>query len=143
MVDMAAGHWELFSHPADIGIRGVGPTREEAFAQAAVALAAVITDPEKVEPRESVEIICREDDDELLFMNWLASLLYEMGTRGMLFRRFEIEPIEGGLRARAWGEPVDVEKHEPAVEVKAATYAGLKVEKDAAGNWLAQCIVDV
>lgn len=140
---MTTGHWELFSHPADIGIRGVGSTREEAFAQAATALTAVITDPEKVEPRDVVEIVCREDDDELLLMNWLSSLLYEMATRGMLFSRFEIEPMEGGLQARAWGEPVDVEKHEPAVEVKAATYAGLKVEKDNTGNWLAQCIVDV
>jgi len=140
---MATEHWELFSHPADIGIRGVGPTREAAFAQAAVALTAVITNPEKVEPREAVEIVCREDDDELLFMKWLGSLLYEMDTRGMLFSRFEIEPVEGGLKARAWGEPVDVDKHEPAVEVKAATYAGLKVEKDKDGNWLAQCIVDV
>ncbi|MEN6337832.1 MAG: archease [Phycisphaerales bacterium] len=140
---MATEHWELFSHPADIGIRGVGPTREAAFAQAAVALTAVITNPEKVEPREAVEIVCREDDDELLFMKWLGSLLYEMDTRGMLFSRFEIEPIEGGLRARAWGEPVDIDRHEPAVEVKAATYAGLKVERDKDGNWLAQCIVDV
>lgn len=140
---MTTGHWELFSHPADIGIRGVGPTREAAFAQAATAMTAVIVDPEKVRPRDAVEIVCREEDDELLFMNWLSSLLYEMDTRRMLFSRFEIEPIEGGLRARAWGEPVDVERHEPAVEVKAATYAGLKVEKDEAGNWLAQCIVDV
>jgi len=140
---MSTGHWEHFPHPADIGIRGFGPTREDAFAQAATALTAVLVDPEKVEPREAVEIVCREQDDELLFMSWLASLLYEMDTRRMLFSRFEIESIEGGIRARAWGEPVDAEKHEPAVEVKAATYAGLKVEKDAEGNWLAQCIVDV
>jgi len=140
---MAEGHWELFSHPADIGVRGVGPTREDAFAQAATAMTAVIVDPIKIEPRDVVEIVCREEDDELLFMNWLSSLLYEMDTRGMLFRRFEIEPIEGGVRARVWGEPVDVDKHQPAVEVKAATYAQLKVQKDDAGNWLAQCIVDV
>ncbi len=140
---MTRGHWELFSHPADIGIRGVGPTREDAFAQAATALTAVIADPEKIEPREAVVIVCHEEDDEMLFMNWLGALLYEMDTRRMLFRRFEIEAIEGGLRARAWGEPVNVEKHEPAVEVKAATYAGLKVRRDDAGNWLAQCIVDV
>jgi len=140
---MATGHWELFSHPADIGIRGLGPTREAAFAQAAVALTAVITDPEKVEPREAIDIVCRDPDDELLFMSWLGTLLCEMDTRKMLFSRFEIERIEGGIRARAWGEPVDVEKHDPAVEVKAATYAGLKVEQDSAGNWLAQCIVDV
>jgi tRNA nucleotidyltransferase (CCA-adding enzyme) len=140
---MATGHWELFSHPADIGIRGFGATREEAYAQAATALTAVITDPEKVQPREAVEITCREEDDELLFMAWLSSLLYEMATRGMLFGRFEIEPIEGGLRARAWGEPVEIERHEPTVEIKAATYAGLKVRKQPDGTWLAQCIVDV
>jgi len=140
---MSTGRWELFSHPADIGIRGLGPTREEAFAQAATAMTAVIADPEKIEPREAIDIVCHEEDDELLFMSWLGTLLYEMDTRGILFSRFEIEPIEGGILARAWGEPVDVERHEPAVEVKAATYAGLKVEKDADGNWLAQCIVDV
>ncbi len=135
--------WEHFSHPADIGIRGFGPTREEAFAQAAIALTAVLTDPQKVEPREAVDILCREQDNELLFLNWLSALLYEMGTRGMLFSRFEVEQIDGGIRATAWGEPVDVGKHEPAVEVKAATYAGLKVEKSRDGGWLAQCIVDV
>ena len=140
---MSQGRWELYSHPSDIGIRGLGPTREEAFAQAALALTAVLTDPAKDEPRELVDIVCRDDDDEMLFMSWVSALLYEMDTRGMLFSRFEIEPIEGGLRAKAWGEPVDVQKHEPAVEVKAATYMDLKVQRDSSGNWLAQCIVDV
>ncbi len=140
---MTTGHWEHFPHPADIGVRGVGPTREDAFAQAAIALTAVLVDPDKVEPREPVDIVCREQDDELLLVSWLASLLYEMDTRRMLFSRFEIEPIEGGLRARAWGEPIDIARHQPTVEVKAATYAGLKVAKDKTGAWLAQCIVDV
>lgn len=140
---MDEAHWELFPHPADIGIRGVGPTREQAFAQAATALTAVITDPAKVRPREAVDIVCLEQDDELLFMNWLSTLLYEMDTRRMLFSRFEVRPVEGGIQARVWGEPVEIERHQPAVEVKAATYAALKVRKDNSGNWLAQCIVDV
>jgi tRNA nucleotidyltransferase (CCA-adding enzyme) len=140
---MSEGRWELYSHPADIGIRGLGPTRERAFAQAALALTAVITDVEKVQPKEAVDIECKEQDDELLFMSWLSALLYEMDTRGMLFSRFEIEAVAGGLKARAWGEPVDVARHEPAVEVKAATYWDLKVQEDSDGTWLAQCIVDV
>jgi len=140
---MPDAHWELYSHPSDIGIRGFGPTREEAFAQAALALTSVITDVQKVRPREAVTIACEEQDDELLFYCWLGSLLYEMGTRGMLFSRFEVEAVEGGIRARAWGEPVDVARHEPAVEVKAATYADLKVEQRDDGEWVAQCIVDV
>jgi tRNA nucleotidyltransferase (CCA-adding enzyme) len=140
---MTEAYWETFSHPADIGIRGVGPTREEAFAQAAVALTAVITEPGKVEPREAVEIVCEEEDDELLFIDWLGKLLYEMGTRNMLFGRFEVERTDAGIRASAWGERIDMTRHEPAVEVKAATYAGLKVEQRRDGTWLAQCIVDV
>src|SRR5512134_2016366 len=123
---MTEGRWELYSHPSDIGVRGLGATREEAFAQAALALTSVITDLEKVQPKQAVQIECKEQDDDLLFLCWLSSLLYEMDTRGMLFGRFEIEAIAGGIRARAWGEPVEVARHEPAVEVKAATYGDLK-----------------
>ena len=140
---MTEGRWELYSHPSDIGVRGRGATREEAFAQAALALTSVITDLEKVQPKEAVEIECKEQDDDLLFLCWLSSLLYEMDTRRMLFSRFEIQAIEGGIKARAWGEPVEVARHEPAVEVKAATYADLKAERQSDGTWIAQCIVDV
>jgi SHS2 domain-containing protein len=140
---MTRGHWEHFSHPSDIGIRGVAPTKAEAFAQAAMAMTAVITDLEKVEPKQAVDIVCEENDDEMLFIAWLSSLLYEMDARNMLFSRFEVELVEGGLKARVWGEPVDVARHEPVVEVKAATYAGLEVGRDNESNWVAQCIVDV
>ena len=46
--------WEHFSHQADMGIRGHGASKEEAFEQAALALTAVITDLDKVEPLTSV-----------------------------------------------------------------------------------------
>ena len=108
-----------------------------------MALTAVITDLQKVQPRDVVDLVCEEQDDELLFVNWLSALLYEMDTRRMLFSRFEVEPIEGGIQAKAWGEPVDIARHEPAVEVKAATYADLKVARRSDGVWVAQCIVDV
>jgi SHS2 domain-containing protein len=73
----------------------------------------------------------------------LDAVLYEMGTRGMLFSRFDVQATATGLQATAWGEPVDPRKHEPAVEVKAATYAGLEVRREADGSWMAQCVVDV
>ena len=55
---MAEARWEVYSHPSDIGVRGLGPTKEQAFAQAALALTAVITDPETVAPHEPVAIRC-------------------------------------------------------------------------------------
>ena len=61
----------------------------------------------------------------------------------MLFSRFKVNIEAGQFCAKAWGEKIDVKKHSPAVEVKAATYSDLKVRQDENGNWTAQCIVDV
>jgi tRNA nucleotidyltransferase (CCA-adding enzyme) len=140
---MANSGWEHFQHQADIGVRGWGPHPGDAFAQAALALTAVITRLDDVVGREPVEIVCEAPDLELLLADWLNALVYEMATRHMLFSRFEVR-IEGTrLTARAWGEPVDRDRHQPAVEVKGATYTALRVGQAANGQWLAQTVVDV
>ena len=135
--------WEHFPHGADIGVRGIGASREEAFEQAALALTAVITDPPLVAASEEIEVSCEAPDDELLLVEWLNALVYEMATRRMLFTRFTVHLEGSQLRAHAWGEPIDVSKHQPAVEVKGATYTELRVTHDAQSGWLAQCVVDV
>ena len=73
--------WEHFAHDADIGIRGIGATRSEAFEQAALALTAAITDPAHVAQRIAVAIRCEAPDDELLLADWLNAIVYEMATR--------------------------------------------------------------
>lgn len=138
-----AARWEHYEHQADIGLRGYGPSLAAAFEQAALALTAVITDPSGVGERERVAIACSAPDDELLLVDWLNALVYEMATRGLLFGRFEVNVREHRLEASAWGEPVDRERHRPAVEVKGATYTDLRVGRTGQGEWVAQCIVDV
>ncbi len=135
--------WEHFEHGADIGIRGTGPTRETAFEQAALALTAVVTDPAGVAPRTGVDVVCDAPDDELLLADWLNALVFEMATRRMVFGAFAVRIDGFRLRATAWGEPVEPRRHEPAVEVKGATYTELRVARQANGDWLAQCVVDV
>jgi tRNA nucleotidyltransferase (CCA-adding enzyme) len=135
--------WEHFAHDADVGIRGFGPTREAAFEQAALALTHVIADAARVEPRELVEVRCDATDSDILLVDWLNALVFEMATRAMLFGRFEVQ-IEGArLYGKAWGERVDVARHEPSVEVKGATYTALAVRRRDNGTWTAQCVVDV
>jgi SHS2 domain-containing protein len=136
------GHWEHFPHGADIGVRGCGASKAEAFAQAALAMTAVIADPGTVEPREAVAVRCEAPDDELLLAEWLNSLVYEMATRKMLFSRFEVRFDGPTLSGQAWGERIDVARHRPAVEVKGATYTALRVAHDPDG-WVAQTVVDV
>lgn len=139
----SAGHWEHFEHGADIGVRGVAPTKAGAFEQAALGLTGVVTDPQNVRPLQPVEFRCEAVDDELLLVHWLNALITEMATRRMLFGRFQVE-IDGGhrLSARALGEAVSVERHRPAVEVKGATMTALRV-LPTDGAWLAQTVVDV
>ena len=140
---MIGKYWEHFHHDADIGVRGVGATIEEAFEQAALALTAVVTDPPSIGLQETIQIACEAPDDELLLADWLNALVYQMATRRMLFGRFEVRIENHRLRAKAAGEQVDVARHQPVVEIKGATYTNLRVEKDATGTWLAQCVVDV
>ena len=133
----------LFPHGADIGVRGLGRTPAEAFAAAATALAAAVTEPEGVAPKERVEIDCAAPDDRLLFCDWLNAVIYEMAVRRMVFRRFEVALQDHRLHASAWGEPVDPARHAPSAEPKGATMSGLKVERRPDGMWVAECIVDV
>lgn len=135
--------WEHFPHAADIGVRGVGATLEQAFEQAALALTAVITDPAWVVPDRAVTIRCESLDLEILLVDWLNALVYEMATRGWLFSRFQVRIAGGKLEGQAWGEHVDVARHQPAVEVKGASYTELKVTRAPQGAWTAQCVVDV
>ncbi len=135
--------WEHFHHEADIGILGRGDSREAAFEEAAVALTAVITDPATVSCRETVNIDCEAPDQELLFVDWLNALVYEMATRRMLFCRYRVGLDGTRLYATACGESIDIKRHQPAAEVKGATYTGLAVTEDRPGEWRAQCVVDV
>lgn len=140
---MSHARAETFEHGADVGVRGIGRTLDEAFAQAALALTSVVTDPAVVEPRARVGLSCEAPEPEILFLDWLDALIYEMATRRMLFSRFEVRIDGRGLRASAWGEKVDRARHEPAVEVKGATATMLEVARGGDGLWRAQCVVDV
>ena len=136
------GRWEHFEHGADVGVRGLGATKAEAFEQAALALTAAVAEPADVLPLERIALTCEAPDDELLLAEWLNALVYEMSTRRMLFSRFAVSLTGTRLEAEAWGEPVDAVRHRPAVEVKGATYTMLRVAPDN-GGWLAQTVVDV
>jgi tRNA nucleotidyltransferase (CCA-adding enzyme) len=134
--------WESFPHDADVGIRGFGETPAQAFEQAALGLTAVVTDA-RIEPRVRVDVGCEAPDLELLFVEWLNAVIYEMAVRKMLFGRYAVT-IEGTrLTGMLWGEAVDVGRHAPACEPKGATYTALKVAANEDGVWSAACIVDV
>lgn len=139
---MSNAYWEHFEHEADIGIRGVGDSLAEAFEQAALALTAVVTDLGLIQAEASVNIACRDVSHDTLLYDWLNAIIYEMATRKMLFSRFNVVIENNQLTAIATGETIDVARHQPATEIKGATFTELAVSQDQ-NHWCAQCIVDV
>lgn len=135
--------WEHFPHDADIGVRGFGATPSEACAQAALAMTAVIVDPADVRLEQAVDINVEAPNLEILLVDWLNALVYEMAERGMIFGAFEVAIDGNRLNGRALGEKVSRERHAPAVEVKGATFTELSFAEETPGFWRAQCVIDV
>jgi SHS2 domain-containing protein len=135
--------FEFFEHTADLGLRVRAATLNELFAEAGRALfAALLEVPDGVAPAEEVRLEVAGDELDYLLFDWLKELLYRFDADHMLFCRFEVEVDKEGLKARAWGEPLDRARHELGHEVKAITYHGLRVEQEG-GGWLAELIVDI
>jgi SHS2 domain-containing protein len=134
--------WLHFPHDADVGIEGWGPTMEAAFEEAALALTAAVT-AVPIQCTTTVDVSCEAPDLELLFVEWLNAIVYEMAVRRMLFGQFRVRLMGNTLQGKLWGETVDPARHEPACEPKGATYTALSVSKDDKGTWSARCVVDV
>ena len=142
MPTVSRAGWEHFPHAADVGVRGFGATPAQAFEQAALALTAIVTHAQ-VAPAVAVKVGCEAPELELLFVDWLNAVIYEMAVRKMLFGRFAVVIEDTRLDATMWGEAVDVARHAPACEPKGATHPALRVAQDADGLWSAGCVVDV
>lgn len=139
---MPPPHYELFEHGADVGVRGFGATKADAFAAAALAVTALVTDPERVRQTVAVALRCAAPDDELLLHAWLNEVIGAMSRDRLLFARFDVALRGEALDATCHGEPVDRARHQPAVEPKGATLTAIAVARGADG-FVAQCVVDV
>ncbi len=122
--------FEVIEHTADIGIVAYGSTLEETFSAAARGMFSIMVDLDEIRPATPREIGVRASDLELLLVEWLSELLFIFETEYMLFNRFEVSlAAEGQLRARAWGEPVDPERHHVGTGIKAVTRHMLSLER--------------
>ena len=139
----SVARWEHFPHGADLGVRGFGTTPAEAFVQAARAQCAAIVDLATVRCDQAIEIEREAASLDLLLLDWLNALVYEMAARRTIFGAFEVVITDGKVRAHAFGEKISRERHAPAVEVKGATFTELAVREDRTGFWRAQCVIDV
>ncbi|MBE3110492.1 MAG: archease [Acidobacteria bacterium] len=120
--------FETFDHTADIGIIARGADVAEAFANAAKAMFSLMVDIDRVETREERRVEVNAEDREGLLVAWLAELLYIGEVDNVVFNRFEVDEIsDTRIVARAFGEPLDLDRHNPKLMVKAVTRHMLQV----------------
>jgi len=139
--------YEYLDHEADIGVRGIGATAEEALAEGARAMLHVMVNPRTVTPATEIPVRCQADDLESLFVTLLNELLYLREVKATTLVDLcvtRLEEIDSGwmLEGITSGEPLDPDKHEFLTEVKAATYFGLKYYMEG-DRHVFQCVVDV
>lgn len=140
--------FEYKDHPGEAWLVGIGETQEEAFAEGAKALFQLMVEIERVQPVVSTAIDVQSDRVDTLFVAWLNALIVKKDVEGLVYALFDpvrvdrISPDAYRLTATAWGEPLDPERHDPKVDVKAATYSELRCEQTERG-YEVECVVDL
>lgn len=135
-------HYELFSHDADMGIRGVGDTPSEAFEMAALALTSIVVDPKLVPTTQTLTLTIDENSLDFLFFEWINQLIYLMDIHKMVFGSTKVKIEQYHLQATLQGEKINALKAPLGVEIKGATFTELKVMLHQE-QYIAQCVVDV
>jgi len=126
--------FKFHEHTADITIECWAPTLEEAFEQAALASFEVILDTTTVKPNESVEISVDGIDMKELLVEWVGRLISLIDIDSQFYSRFkvhEISEVSTGFRLKgsAFGEQIDLQRHDARTEVKAMTYADMRIDR--------------
>jgi SHS2 domain-containing protein len=133
----------VLEHTADVGIVAHGADLADLFANAGLGMFALMADLEGVRERERRSIEVAGRDRESLLVNWLSEMLYYLDTEELLFRRFEIADLsDTSIRADAFGERIDAERHQLHFGVKAVTRHMLEIAPED-GGYRATVIFDI
>lgn len=134
---------EEIDHTADAGFRVRAPTRGQLFERAALGMFALLTDLDRVAPRDERTVTVAGSDTDDLLVRWLSELNYLHVTEHVLFSEFAVDRLEDErLEAGVRGEPIDADRHTVYTEIKAVTYHQLSVERTEEG-WTVQVIFDL
>jgi len=137
--------FEFIEHTADVGVRVYGSSLEELFANSARVLFGLMTDYGPNQELKEHVVVEAEDLEELL-VTWLNELISLFFAYKFLPGDYSIE-IEDGLDLKVIKSTINGDNFNPyenklKMEIKAATYHDLKVEKTEEG-WVAEVIFDV
>lgn len=126
--------FRFHEHTADITIEAWGPDLPTAFEQGAEATLEIMVDTSSVSSEEPTDVAVEGIDLQELLVQWIGEIITMVDIESKFYSTFEIGEITQRderylLEATIWGEGIDHNKHETRTEVKAMTYADLRIEE--------------
>ncbi|MGV8169443.1 MAG: archease [Candidatus Nanoarchaeia archaeon] len=126
--------YEFLEHTADVKFKAYGKNFEEAFANAAKATIAVMTDIKKIKPKFTKKIIVEANTAEALLYDFLEELIYVMDTEGFLMgdvSKIKIDTANPNykfvLKAELRGD--FAKNYDVHTYIKAVTYNDMEIQE--------------
>lgn len=120
-------------HATDAFVEVTAKDLKEAFEVTANAVINITLDQEKVEEKNQKEFSANGKDLRYLLFSWLEEITFVLITEGFAIRRIEFDIVKNDgyvIKAKAFGEPIDLKKHNFKVEIKAPTFYEMKIEQN-------------
>ena len=125
--------YKFLDHSTDAIIEINAKDLKEAFSTAADAVINLTLDQDKVEEIETKEFVSQGKDLHYLLFSWLEEIPFMLITEGFAIKRleFDIEKNEAyKIQAKAFGENLDLKKHNFKVEIKAPTFYDMVIKNE-------------
>ena len=125
--------YKFLDHATDAFVEITAKDLKEAFAVTADAVINITIDQDKVEEKEEKEFSAQGKDLRYLLFSWLEEITFVLITEGFAIRRIEFDILgndEFTINAKAFGETLDLKKHNFKVEIKAPTFYEMKIEQN-------------
>ena len=124
--------YKFLDHATDAFVEVNAKDLKEAFATTADAVINITLDQDKVEEKNQKEFSANGKDLRYLLFSWLEEITFVLITEGFAIRRIEFDIVQNDeykIQAKAFGEPLDLQKHNFKVEIKAPTFYEMKIEQ--------------
>lgn len=125
--------YKFLDHSTDAIIEINAKDLKEAFSVAADAVINLTLDQEKVSEISTKEFVSQGKDLYYLLFSWLEEIPFILITEGFAISRIEFDIIQNEeykINAIAYGEPLDVKKHNFKVEIKAPTFYDMEIRQE-------------
>ena len=131
--------YRFLDHATDAIIEITAKNLKEAFLVAADAEINLMIDQHTVKETDQREFSANGKDLDYLLFSWLEEIPFVLITQGFAIKRVEIDIQKNKdfkINAKAFGEQLDVKKHNFKVEIKAPTFHDMVIRQGNTGVYM-------